>query len=84
MTNGCVASSIHKIRIVTEHSGEMDPSSLEQYRARDGYCPHSSDVCVSNNPRRSSKRSSKADSADVAVGGYPTGAKWRKVERGSW
>ncbi len=87
-TNSCQISPVSDVRvrrfvdpqkrIVTEHSGEMDPSSLEQYRDRDGFV--ALEQCL-----REACPTSIIDAIEQSGlrgrggGGYPTGQKWRKV-----
>ena len=67
-----------QFRIVTEHSGELDPASLEQYRDCDGFV--ALERCL-----RELEPSSIIESIDRSGlrgrggGGYPTADKWRKV-----
>ncbi|MBX3425520.1 MAG: NAD(P)H-dependent oxidoreductase subunit E [Pirellulales bacterium] len=67
-----------QVRIVTEHCGEMDPTSLTDYRRRDGFTALE---------RRLAERSPTEIIAAVDAsglrgrggGGFPTGRKWRTV-----
>jgi NADH:ubiquinone oxidoreductase subunit F (NADH-binding)/NADH:ubiquinone oxidoreductase subunit E/NAD-dependent dihydropyrimidine dehydrogenase PreA subunit len=67
-----------QVRIVTEHSGEMDPTSLEEYREHDGFV--ALQKCL--------KGISEGHVIDAVEqsglrgrggGGFPTGVKWRKM-----
>ena len=70
-----------QIRIVTEHSGEMDPSSLEQYRAREGFV--ALEKCLrQQQPESIIQAIESSGLRGRGGGGYPTGSKWRKVRDG--
>ncbi len=65
----------HQVRIVLENCGVIDPESLEEYRARDGY----------NGLRRAVQEMTPAEVIDEVKrsglrgrggGGFPTGRKW--------
>lgn len=67
-----------QVRIVTEHSGEMDPASLDQYRTRDGFAAlehclhHQEPTSIIDTIGASGLRGRGG-------GGYPTATKWRKA-----
>ncbi len=69
-----------QVRIVTEHSGQMDPTSLAEYRRRDG--------CVAlERCLRQRQAGSIIDMIEQSGlrgrggGGYPTAAKWRQLHQ---
>lgn len=67
-----------QIRIVTEHSGEMDPGSLEQYRVRGGFVALKR--CLTEmQPSAIIKTIEQSGLRGRGGGGYPTAEKWRKV-----
>lgn len=69
-----------QVRIVTEHCGEMDPTSLDQYRARGGFV--ALEQCL-----QQQRPTSIIDAIELSGlrgrggGGYPTGAKWRQLSQ---
>ena len=69
-----------QVRIVTEHSGEMDPTSLDEYRRRDGFvalerCLHQ------NQPTSIIDAMETSGLRGRGGGGYPTGVKWRQMSQ---
>jgi NADH-quinone oxidoreductase subunit F len=67
-----------QVRIVTEHCGEMDPTSLSDYQQRDGFV--ALQRCVSAcQPEEVIDVVEASGLRGRGGGGFPTGAKWRKV-----
>jgi NADH-quinone oxidoreductase subunit F len=68
-----------QIRIVTEHSGEMDPTSLEQYREREGFV--ALQQALNMRPAEIIDVIEASGLRGRGGGGFPTGAKWRVVSQ---
>ncbi|MGI9429839.1 MAG: NAD(P)H-dependent oxidoreductase subunit E [Bythopirellula sp.] len=67
-----------QIRIVTEHSGELDPSSLEQYRAGEGFVALRR--CLTEmQPASIIETIEQSGLRGRGGGGYPTAQKWRQA-----
>ena len=67
-----------QVRIVTEHSGLIDPTSLEEYRARDGFVGLGASVCADRSPHSIIETIERSGLRGRGGGGYPTAAKWRR------
>ena len=71
-----------QVRIVTEHSGQMDPASLEQYRDRDGFV--ALEQCLrERQPTGVIDVIEQSGLRGRGGAGYPTAEKWRKVAKTS-
>jgi bidirectional [NiFe] hydrogenase diaphorase subunit len=69
-----------QVRIATENSGRVDPESLGDYLAADGYAALR--LCLTSmTPPRCATRSPGAACAAAAGAGYPTGLKWNTVAK---
>jgi len=66
-----------QVRIVTEHSGEMDPTNLEHYRARDGFV--ALERSLQMEPSEIIDAIEASGLRGRGGGGFLTGAKWRIV-----
>ncbi len=72
------AFSDRQIRIVTEHSGLIDPTSLEQYRAHDGFVAW--EKCLrEQSPQAIIQAIEQSGLRGRGGAGYPTAAKWQKL-----
>lgn len=67
-----------QIRIVTEHSGEMDPTSLQEYQSRDGFVALQ-DCLARWQPEQIIDTIEQSGLRGRGGGGFPTGIKWRKL-----
>ncbi len=67
-----------QVRIVTEHSGELDPASLADYRAHDGFVALES--CLrEREPGSVIEIVAASGLRGRGGGGYPTADKWRQL-----
>ena len=69
-------------RIVTEHSGLMDPTSLEEYRAHDGFVALQRTI-EAGQPANIIDAVERSGLRGRGGAGFPTFAKWRKVASAS-
>lgn len=69
-----------QVRIVTEHSGQLDPTSLDEYRRHDGFAAW--EQCLQSGQPASIMNTIEASGLRGRGGaGYLTADKWRKVSR---
>ncbi len=69
-----------QIRIVTEHSGVMDPTSLEEYRARDGFVALNR-VLQEHEPASILDAVERSGLRGRGGAGFPTATKWRRLQQ---
>lgn len=67
-----------QVRIVTEHCGEMNPESYEEYRCRDGFVALEK-VLAESNPAGVIDTIDASGLRGRGGGGFPTGKKWQTV-----
>lgn len=69
-----------QVRIVTEHSGVMDPTSLEEYRARDGFVALKRVLQVGQ-PTTVLDAIERSGLRGRGGAGFPTATKWRRLHQ---
>ena len=67
-----------QVRIVTEHSGILDPASLEQYQSHDGFVGLKQ-ALLDRSPPSIIAAIEQSGLRGRGGGGYPTAAKWQKM-----
>ena len=67
-----------QVRIVTEHCGEMDPKSYEEYRSRDGFVALE-EVLAEGSPETVIDLIEASGLRGRGGAGFPTSRKWRMV-----
>lgn len=68
-----------QVRLVTEHSGELDPLDLDGYRARGGFAAYAQ-VLQSGDSAALIAIIEASGQRGRGGAGYPTGRKWRQVQ----
>jgi NADH-quinone oxidoreductase subunit F len=63
-----------QVRIVLENCGEVDPLSLDDYRARDGF--RALEACLSRSPEQVVEEIRTSGLRGRGGAGFPTGVKW--------
>ena len=69
-----------QVRIVTEHSGSMSPTSLEEYRDRDGFVALNR-VLQESQPEQIIAAVERSGLRGRGGAGYPTYLKWQKMSQ---
>lgn len=67
-----------QVRIVTEHSGVMDPTSLEEYRSREGFVALKH-VLQASQPASILDAIERSGLRGRGGAGFPTATKWRRL-----
>jgi NADH-quinone oxidoreductase subunit F len=83
MRDGAIRSFLDRqVHIATEHSGQIDPLDLEEYRARGGF--EAAELCLKEKePEEIIRLISESGLRGRGGAGFPTGAKWSVTRRSS-